>query len=209
VRLRRILLLALLVVALVAFVPFGTVVAVKVVRAALGKRAVFRDVRAEVARQLGELRPDLTDAQRDAAARIVAAQAVLETGGDAPAWREGFNFGNVRKGSWTGPLTYAGDKAPDVNDRDGDGDRAELVSETGVAFRRYDSLRSAVADFLTLLGWPRYRPARDALFRGDAAGYVARLRDDDPATAAIEGGYFTAPLVEYQRGVAAALRSYA
>ncbi len=208
--LRRPLVLVLLVVLpgallLYALARGGAAVIPRVVaalRAAFGRGPTFRQVRDEFLRQLAELRPDLTADAQVRAAGVVGAQAVLETGGGvAVAWREGWNFGNVRKGSWTGPVVYGGDKKPDG--------KGGYVAESGVAFRRYETLAEAVSDFIRLLGWPRYRAARERLFAGDADGYVRALRDDDPRTSQLEGGYFTAPLAEYQAGVAAALRSYA
>lgn len=174
------------VLALVALLSGGVVVAVKV----RGRREVFDAVRRELARQLEELRPDLTAAQRERAASIIAAQAVMETGGGAAvAWREGWNFGNVTAGaSWTGPVVQGGD----LEYRPGADKPVRIVQR----FRKYATLAAAVSDFLVLLSWSRYRPARDALFRGDAEGYARELR---------AGGYYTAPLAEYQAGIAAAL----
>jgi flagellum-specific peptidoglycan hydrolase FlgJ len=200
---RRVLLI-LAVVLLIILVPGGaTVVAVKLIAAARGRKAVFDQVRDEFERQLAELRPDLSPDARLAAARIVAAQAVVETGGGVtPAWRQGWNFGNITAGSaWTGSVISAGD----LEYRAGQAAPARITQ----AFRAYPTLGAAVSDFFNVLAWPRYRPARDALFAGDAAGYAKRLRDDDPATAAVEGGYYTAPLADYQSGILAALRSLA
>jgi Sec-independent protein translocase protein TatA len=200
---RRRWLVVVLVVLLVVLVPGGaTVVAVKLISAARGRRAVFNQVRDELARQLAELRPDLGAAAQLRAASIVAAQAVLETGGGVtPAWVKGWNFGNITAGStWSGPVIAGGDLeySPDG-----------AVKRITQAFRAYASLGEAASDFLRVLAWPRYRPARDALFAGDAELYAKRLRDDDPTTVAIEGGYYTAPLAEYSGGILAALRSLA
>jgi flagellum-specific peptidoglycan hydrolase FlgJ len=208
----RTVLLVLLVVLLVVVVPGGAVVvATKLIAAARGRRAVFDQVKAEFERQVAPLLASRDPEKAGRVARIVAAQAVVETGGGiTKAWQQGWNFGNVRQGStWKGDLVYAGDKAPDVHDVDHDGDRAELVPEVGVAFRKYVSLAAAVEDFLALLNWPRYRPARDALFAEDPALYAERLRNDDPSTAQVEGGYYTAPLAEYRSGILAVLASLA
>jgi flagellum-specific peptidoglycan hydrolase FlgJ len=193
-----------LVVLLLVLVPGGAaVVGVRLVTALRGRRAVFEAVRSEVARQLEELRPDLTAAERDAAARIVAAQAVLETGGGAtPAWREGWNFGNVTAGAgWTGPVVQAGD----LEYRAGTAEPVRIAQR----FRKYGSLGEAVSDFVRVLNWPRYRAAREALMRGDAATYALLLREDDPRTVAVEGGYYTAPLTEYRAGLLALLEKLA
>jgi hypothetical protein len=165
----------------------GTVVVVK-------SRAEFlRLIEAEVRRQLEELRPDLSPEARARAARIVAAQAALESGyGATKAFREGFNFGNVSAGSsWKGPTIAGGDLEYDA------AGKAKKITQ---AWRKYPSLAAAVSDFFTLLSWSRYQRARDALLRGDADAYAAELR---------RGGYFTAPLAEYQAGVASALKGFA
>lgn len=178
---------------LLVAVPGGAVVVTKVVT----DRATFlRQIAGEIARQLEELRPDLSPEARREAGRIVAAQAAHETGfGKAVAWREGWNFGNVTAGaSWTGPVVLGGDTEPDASGR--------YVKITQ-RFRKYASLGESVSDFLRLLSWPRYRAARDALFRGDLDTYALRLRDDDPATVQIEGGYYTAPLASYTAGLRA------
>lgn len=189
--------------AVVVLIPGGAIVAVKLVVAAKGRREVFNQVRDEVARQLAELRPDLSDAQRVRAAEILAAQAVHETGGGVTiAWREGWNFGNVTAGSsWGGAIVEGGDKE---YDGDGTGEARRIVQR----FRKYASLAEAVSDFFRLLNWPRYRAARDLLMAGDAAGYAKRLRDDDPGTAQVEGGYYTASVGSYTAGILDLLGKY-
>jgi hypothetical protein len=163
----------------------------------LGRAAFLDLVRDEVQRQLGELRPDLGELELGRAAALLAAQAGFETGyGRSPAWRKGWNGWNVTAGSWTGPVTVAGDTEPNAA-----GDYVRIVAR----FRAYETLADAVSDMLSLLSWPRYRAARDRLLAGDAAGYAQRLRDDDPATVQREGGFFTAPLAEYRAGLEAAL----
>lgn len=163
-----------------------------VITAARGRREVFAQVRDAAAAFLAAARPDLTDAARLRAGEILGAQAVLETGGgQTRAWREGWNFGNVSRGSWAGPVIPGGDLEYDA---------AGNVTRIGQEWRKYASLAAAVEDLFELLGWARYRPARTALLAGDAAGYVRELR---------AGGYFTAPLGDYLAGVESALRSYA
>lgn len=146
----------------------------------------------EVKRQLDELRPDLTEAQRVEAAAIVAAQAAHETGfGSTIAWRQGWNFGNLTAGPssmWRGAVTLGGDL-----EYTKDGKIIKITQR----FRRYASLGDATSDYLLFLNWPRYRPARDALMRGDAVAFAEKLRNDDPATVQIEGGYYTAPSASY------------
>lgn len=170
----------------VALIP-GGIVGVAVVMKK--KRQGFMETIAnEVTRQLEELRPDLSDQARAAAGRIVAAQGALESGwGSTRQWREGFNFANISKGSWTGPTIGGGDLEYDASGK------AKSITQQ---WRKYSSLAEAVSDFITLLSWSRYQPARTALFAGDAALYAQKLRD---------GGYYTAPVEQYQAGLAAAL----
>lgn len=161
-------------------VAVGAIVADK-----LAKLYVFRTVGKAVRRVLDDTHRELTPDQRDTVAAIVAAQAGYETGhGVAPAWLKGNNFGNVTAGaSWAGPVVEGGDKEYDT-----EGNVRSIVQR----FRAYATVDDAARDFLALLSWNRYRPARDALFRGDSTGYVAALR---------AGGYFTAPLDSYTRAV--------
>jgi flagellum-specific peptidoglycan hydrolase FlgJ len=72
-------------------------------------------------------------------------------------------------------------------------------------FRAYTSDWAAVEDYLGFLQRPRYLPAYEALLAGNAAEFVRRLRDDDPATRQLEGGFFTAPLAPYQASIAGCL----
>jgi flagellum-specific peptidoglycan hydrolase FlgJ len=128
-------------------------------------------------------RPDLSFEARS----VVVGQAVLETnGGRTPAWRRGFNFGNITAGSsWDGPVIRGGDLEYPA----GGGDPKSIVQ----AFRAYASLPDAIGDFFRLLTWSRYTRALQEL-QGDA----------DPvayATALRAGNYFTAPLAEYATSV--------
>ena len=176
-------LLALAGIALFAFLTGGAVMAVTL---SAQRRGFLDSIIAEVRRQLGELRPDLDDARRRVVGEILAAQAALESGwGASRAWREGWNGWNVSKGSWSGPTIPGGD----LEYRQGEAAPVKIRQE----WRKYSSLGAAVSDLFALLGWSKYRAARDALMRGDANGYAAQLR---------AGGYFTAPLAEYQGGIA-------
>lgn len=184
---RRALILSAIVAALVLLGGGATVGVVTVVRR---KRSGFlAELADEVARQLSELRPDLTEAARARAAQIVAALGALESGyGTTNAYRQGFNFGNVSAGSsWAGPVIGGGDLEYDSNGK---------VKRITQSWRAYGSLAEAVSDWLRLISWSRYRAARDALMLGDADGFAAGLR---------AGGYFTAPLAEYQAGLRSAL----
>lgn len=181
---------AVLLVVLLLLVLLSTGGAAVVVATVSSSRKKFlSDLELEVARQLGELRPDLSALTRARAARILAAQAALESGyGSTRAYREGFNFGNVSAGSsWKGATLAGGDLE---YGKDG---TAKKITQ---AWRKYPSLAAAVSDFFSLLSWSRYQPARDRLFALDADGYAAQLR---------AGGYYTAPLAEYQKGLRGAL----
>lgn len=195
---RSVLPLVLLVVLVLAVLSGGAVVATKLITAARGRRAVFDQVRAEVERQVAPLLASRDPAKAGRVARIVAAQAVVETGGGVtPAWQQGWNFGNVTAGSsWTGPVVGGGDKEyrPDGS-----------VVTIQQRFRKYPDLAAAVTDFFRVLNWPRYRAAKDALFAENVALYAERLRNDDPTTAQVEGGYYTAPLAEYRAGILSTL----
>lgn len=178
-----------LLVGLLAVLVLGGTGALVIIAAAT-KRGVFDQVRAAVLGQLAALRPDLTDAAATKAAEIVAAQAVLETGGGRTAgWREGWNFGNVTSGGpklWSGPVVVAGDTEYDA---------AGNVTNISQAFRKYDSLDAAVHDFLTVvLQWRREREQNTLglLLAGDAAGYINAL---------YRAGYYTLPAPEYLAGV--------
>jgi hypothetical protein len=190
--------------ALVAALPFslvtgGAVVAVKAVLAARGRREVFNQVRDEVARQLAELRPDLSPAQVLRAAEVLAALAVFETGGGVTvAWRQGWNFGNVTAGSAWGRAVIVG---PDT-----EYDAAGNVKNIAQKFRKYDSLAQAVEDFLPggsigALDWAREKRegAWERLLAGDAAGFTAALS---------RAGYYTLPEPEYTAGVSSVLTKY-
>lgn len=180
-----------LVVLLIIAVPGGAAV---VVTQIVSRKLFFKTIRDEVARQLEELRPDLTPAARLRAGEIVAAQAALETGwGRTPGWKQGWNFGNITAGSsWTGPVVEGGDTEPSKTDP------TKYVPITQ-RFRKYGSLAEAVSDYFRFLSWTRYQPARDALFAGDEVRFAVKLR---------EGGYYTAPLADYQGGIASALKTY-
>lgn len=150
-------------------------------------------IAAEVKRQLSELRPDLSDTRRTRVAQIVAALAAHESGyGSTNQWRLGFNFGNVSRGSWTGPVIVGGDLEYSAGS-----DAAKRIRQE---WRKYVSLSAAVSDWIKLIGGSRYRAARDALFAGDEVGFASGLR---------AGGYFTAPADKYLAAVRSILGRFA
>lgn len=134
---------------------------------------------------------DLLPATRE----IVIAQGALESGwGKSLVSRSGFNHWNLTAGkSWRGPvigggdLEYPPDGGPPVRIRQ--------------RFRRYGSHHEAVVDYFAFLrGFRRYARALDALLLGKDGEFLTWLRNDDPATAEVEGGFFTAPLADYRLG---------
>lgn len=179
----------LLVVVVVLVVPGGAAVVLVVGRL---KRADFLKLVAdEVAAQVTPMLAARDDQKPRRVAAIVAAQAALETNnGATPGWLQGWNFGNITAGTgWTGAVVEGGDTEPDAS-----GKYVPIVAR----FRKYGSLAESVSDFLALLSWSRYRPARDALFAEDVNGYLEKLR---------AGGYYTAPLADYVAGTKAALEA--
>ena len=167
-----------------ALLGIGWYVVTKVLPART-RSGIMAAVGNEVARQLSELRPDLTDPERALAGAIVASQAALETdNGATPAWVRGWNFSNLTAGPyWTGATITAGDTAPDA---------AGNYMPISQRFRSYPSLAAAVSDYLTALSWPQYRAARDSLMAGDAAGFARNLHS---------GGWYTAPEAGYEAAV--------
>jgi hypothetical protein len=105
------------------------------------------------------------------------------------------NHFNISAGaSWRGPTIEGGD----TEYRPGSSTPARIVQQ----WRVYASDREALGDYLTLLGARRYRPAREALWVGDAESFV-RLLGPDRAPAV--GGYYTLPTAEYLAGFVAEL----
>ena len=177
------------IIALVAILALGGGTAIVTITT---RQGFLRAIGQEVARQLSELRPDLTDEQRNEAGAIIAAQAAFETGyGATIAWRQGWNFGNVTAGSsWTGEIV----PGPDT-----EYDAAGNVTNITQAFRKYPDLPAAVSDYLVgVLDWKREKAAgsMEALLSGDAGAYVQSLAS---------AGYFTLPVDQYLAGVNAAL----
>lgn len=191
--------IALAVVAVLVIPVGGTVVAVKLIIAARGKREIFDQVKGEVMRQLEELRPDLTEAQRRRAGEILGAMAVHETnGGETPAWRQGWNWGNVTAGPyWKGPVIVGGDTEYDA---------AGNVKNISQHFRKYDSLAHSVDDFLPggsvgPLDWKaeKEQGAWDALIAGDEDFFIQAI---------YAAHYFTQPVPIYLAAVESNLSKY-
>ena len=136
---------------------------------------------------------------REPSKHIVVAQGAHESGwGTGRASRFGFNHWNLtRIPSDTRPVIQGGDL-----EYDGKGGVKKITQR----FRAYASDIEAVRDYLTFLRVnPRYHAAHEALLLGWCSEFIRRLHDDDPTTAHIEGGFFTANLAGYQAGVAGCL----
>jgi flagellum-specific peptidoglycan hydrolase FlgJ len=138
-----------------------------------------------------------TDLSHDAQ-DIVIAQGGLESGwARSRAAQLGRNFFNLcATPDWKGGIIESGDQ---------EYDDAGHVKAIRQRFKAYPSDEAGIANYLHVLQWPRYLPAYRMLLLGNAAEFVRRLREDDPATPIVEGGFFTAPLARYQQDMAACL----
>lgn len=141
--------------------------------------------------------PDLSFKARE----IIVAHALLESGWNVgkPA-RNANNWWNIVAGTqWTGGVytVVNGDRSYTKitctrqnrpMDRKDSGGRAYCVIDQN--WRRYPTVNAAVQDYWALLGKPDYRPARDALERGDVTAFASLLR---------QGGYYDGPLADYTK----------
>ena len=132
---------------------------------------------------------------------FVIAQAALESGWGNTPQSAVHNVLNVTAGSqehgrahsWPEPrpVLIGADTEPD-----GHGGWVTIHQY----WRAYDSIESAIADYMRLLEWPRYQPARDALLAGRGEAFIDYLGPDrlhlDPPI----GGYFTMPSRAYLNG---------
>lgn len=141
---------------------------------------------------------ELDKPERRAGRALAVAHAAFESGfGKGTAARLGRNPWNLtRTASDTRPIILGGDTEPD-----GKGGWRKITQR----FRSYSSDGEAARDYLAFLRESRrYKAAYAALLEGNVTAFPRLLRDDDPATAAIEGGYFTAPLAHYEAGLSSA-----
>lgn len=127
---------------------------------------------------------------------LILAHAAYESGwGKTRQAREARNHFNVSSGSsWRGPTLAGGD----TEYRPGETEPRKIVQQ----WRVYESDAAAIYDYLRLLTARRYRPAREALFQGDAEAFVRSL---GPDRAPAVGGYYTLPTAEYLAGYLAVL----
>jgi hypothetical protein len=128
------------------------------------------------------------------ARNLLCAHAALECGwGTSFAFRKGLNAFSITAGPhWHGAVVAGGDLEYVAGAKPTAKPRA--ITQL---WRVYPTVGAAIEDAWAFLGWPRYKPARDALERGEAAEYVARLHD---------GGYFTLPSAQYYIGIDSCLR---
>lgn len=129
---------------------------------------------------------------------IVIAHGAHESGWGKSRASSAHNVWNLtRSKSDTRPIIAGGDQEPD-----GHGGWRPITQR----FRAYGSDEEAVRDYLTFLRVnPRYHAAHEALLLGWCSEFIRRIHDDDPTTAQVEGGFFTADLAGYQSGVAGCL----
>lgn len=127
---------------------------------------------------------------------LILAHAAYESGwGRTRQAKQARNHFNISAGaSWRGPTLAGGD----TEYRPGSSTPARIVQQ----WRVYESDAAAIYDYLRLLTARRYRPARMALWAGDAEPFV-RLLGPDRAPAV--GGYYTLPTAEYLAGFTAVL----
>lgn len=139
----------------------------------------------------------------DQARELVVAHGALECGwGASSVSRHAFNHWNLTAGTrWLhgGKAVF---RAGDL-EYPPEGGAPRRITQP---FRRYATDDEAVADYVAFLRESsRYRAAFAQLRLAAPGEFVKRLRDDDPRTPEVEGGFFTAPLAEYQQGFAARL----
>jgi len=111
---------------------------------------------------------------------VLAALAAHESGwGTGRIFLESNNLFSITAGKWTGPTITSGAKDP---------------SGVPYKFRMYPTWREAVRDFVALMRWSRYAPARAAAAAGNADAFaraLARAGYGDP-----NDGRYAAKIVE-------------
>ena len=101
-----------------------------------------------------------------------------------------------RAGSWPEPRPVY--TSPTPNDWEPGSNGAKLPIHQ--YWRAYSTLEEAVADYLALLNWPRYQPARDALLGGNGELFIEYLGPDRAHQTPPIGGYYGLPTVKYLAG---------
>jgi hypothetical protein len=127
---------------------------------------------------------------------ILLSQAAYETEWGRTVAATVNNVFNLTTGpSWHGDTLLG----PDTEyAKDGSGEPRRIVQP----WRAYSSLDDGIRDMVdNWLLWPRYKPGRVELLAGNLGQYLKKIRDDDPTTRQVEGGYYTQKLELYVRGV--------
>lgn len=129
---------------------------------------------------------------------LVIAHAAYESGWGCTPQAKVWNLFNLTAGkSWKGPIMSGGD----LEYTPGNPVAKKIVQE----WRCYPALTNAVNDYLKLLEYPRYLPARAALLDGDAARFVEYLGPDRASEKPPIGNFYTLPTTKYLRGYSAVL----
>lgn len=169
-------------------IPFGGVATVVVMAIGKAKQDFLKAVKDSARRYLDSNYSDWSTSQREKAASIIASQAALESGyGGTKAYKLGFNFGNMSKGSWKGETIPGGDLEYDAQ-----GNVKKIAQE----WRKYGSLDEAMTDFFRWCKQWKDGSVIAALKSGNPNNFAYALR---------EKKYYTAPLAEYQAGIAKVL----
>lgn len=124
---------------------------------------------------------------------LMIAHAALESGwGLSKQAQRVHNHWNISAGgSWRGPVELGGDLeyAPGST-------KPKTITQR---WRAYKTDAEAVADYLKVLEFPRYLPARAALMEGDPEGFIRLLGPDRANERPPVGGYYTLPTNDYLR----------
>lgn len=124
---------------------------------------------------------------------IIITHAAFESGWGFSQGARVNNFFNISSGrSWKGKTITGADTeyAPGVNQP------KPIVQH----WRVYDSDADAIKDYLDVLTYARYLPARAALIDGDPEGFVRLLGPDRANDKPPVGGYYTLPTNRYLAG---------
>jgi flagellum-specific peptidoglycan hydrolase FlgJ len=140
-------------------------------------------------------------------AGLLAAWACHESGwGKSNPARKAYNFWNVSKGSWTGPVIPGGDTEYVV------GSTAPPKKITQL-WRAYSSAEESIKDLFNFLekkpGFVNYKEAAGLLMKGDesfATALGVLDRDSKGAIVRVDNrkgtaGFYTLPRKDYQKGV--------
>ena len=135
---------------------------------------------------------------------LVCAHAAYESGwGTSFAFRHALNPFNIT----AGPYWHGGTVVQANGDTEytPDGKYVGRITQT---WRMYPTVDAALEDYWSLLGWPRYLPARDALERGDVeifAHFLGPTAGKDWRGNPL-GGFYTLPEKAYAAGLGQAFQ---